>query len=114
VLKDNKLKMVTGSPGGTTILSSVYLSILNAIEFELPIQDVVDAPRFHHQLLPKDEIDYHEGLDPNVISALEKMGYITQTSRFGDLHVIVNRGGILEAASESNGRGQAVVKTVTY
>jgi gamma-glutamyltranspeptidase/glutathione hydrolase len=64
VLKDNTLKMVTGSPGGTTILSSVYLSILNAIEFELPIQDVTDTPRFHHQLLPKDEIRYHEGLAP--------------------------------------------------
>lgn len=114
VLKDNKLKMVTGSPGGTTILSSVYLSILNAIEFELPIQEVVDAPRFHHQLLPKDEIHYHEGIDPTVISALEEMGYTTHTSRFGDLHVIVKREGALEAASESSGRGQAMVKTVTY
>lgn len=114
VLKDNKLKMVTGSPGGTTILSSVYLSILNAIEFDLPIQQVVDTPRFHHQLLPKDEIYYHEGIDPAVISALEEMGYITRASRFGDVHVIVKRDDALEAASESNGRGQAMVKTVSY
>ncbi|WP_250884186.1 gamma-glutamyltransferase [Glaciecola sp. XM2] len=109
VLKDNKLKMVTGSPGGTTILSSVYLSILNAIEFNLPIQEVVDTPRFHHQLLPKDEIRYHEGLTPEVIAELEAMGYSTRTSRFGDLHVIVNRDGKLQAASETNGRGQALV-----
>ncbi|WP_371194020.1 gamma-glutamyltransferase [Glaciecola sp. SC05] len=113
VLKDNTLKMVTGAPGGTTILSSVYLSILNAIEFELPIQDVTDAPRFHHQLLPKDEIRYHDGLDAEVISELEAMGYSTRVSRFGDLHVIVNRNGVLEAASESNGRGQAMVKATS-
>jgi len=111
VLKDNTLKMVTGSPGGTTILSSVYLSILNAIEFALPIQQVVDAPRFHHQLLPKDEISYHEGLDEKVIRELEAMGYATTAAEFGDLHVIVKRNGILEAASESNGRGQALVST---
>ncbi|MFC4701314.1 gamma-glutamyltransferase [Glaciecola siphonariae] len=110
LLKDNQVKMVTGSPGGTTILSSVYLSILNAIEFNLPIQEVVDSPRFHHQLLPKDEIRYHEGLDVQVIEALGAMGYTTRTSRFGDLHVIVNRNGRLEAASETNGRGQAIVK----
>jgi gamma-glutamyltranspeptidase/glutathione hydrolase len=113
VLKDNKLKMVTGSPGGTTILSSVYLSILHAIEFNLPIQEVVDAPRFHHQLLPKDEIRYHKGLNETVVAELEAMGYITRTSRFGDVHVIVNRNGKLEAASESNGRGQAMVKSLT-
>ena len=110
VLKNNQLKMVTGSPGGTTILSSVYLSILNAIEFNLPIQDVTDAPRFHHQLLPEDEIRYHEGLDASVIIELETMGYTTRTSRFGDLHVIVKRNGVLEAASESNGRGKAMVE----
>jgi gamma-glutamyltranspeptidase/glutathione hydrolase len=113
VLKDNKLKMVTGSPGGTTILSSVYLSILHAIEFNLPIQEVVDAPRFHHQLLPKDEIRYHKGLNETVVAELEALGYTTRTSRFGDVHVIVNRNGKLEAASESNGRGQAMVKSLT-
>ncbi|WP_395345609.1 gamma-glutamyltransferase [Ningiella sp. W23] len=111
LLKDNVLKMVTGSPGGTTILSSVYLSVLNAIEFDLPIQQVVDAPRFHHQLLPENEIRYHEGLDSDVVNTLESMGYSTRTSRFGDLHVIVKRNGKLEAASETNGRGQAIVSS---
>lgn len=112
ILDKGKIKMVTGSPGGTTILSSVYLSILNAIEFNLPIQDVVDAPRFHHQLLPKDEIRYHKGMPSDVLISLEQIGYTTKMSRFGDLHVIVNRNGQLEAASESHGRGAAVVETV--
>jgi gamma-glutamyltranspeptidase/glutathione hydrolase len=110
VLKDGSISMVTGSPGGTTILSSVYLSILHALEFSMPVQEVVDAPRFHHQLLPKDEIRYHKGMSEETIAALEGMGYTTRPSRFGDLHVIVNNEGGLQAASESNGRGVAVVE----
>lgn len=111
VLENGNIKMVTGSPGGTTILSSVYLSILSAIEFNLPVQDIVDVPRFHHQLLPKDEIRYHEGMPASTLSELEKMGYTTRKSRFGDLHVIISRQGKLEAASESNGRGMAIVQS---
>lgn len=110
VLENGQIKMVTGSPGGTTILSSVYLSILHALEFNMPAQEVVDAPRFHHQLLPKDEIRYHKGLPSSVITALEEMGYTTRVSRFGDLHVIINTNGKLSAASETNGRGQAIVE----
>nr|WP_241664497.1 gamma-glutamyltransferase [Ningiella ruwaisensis] len=110
VLHNDKLKMVTGSPGGTTILSSVYLSILHALEFDLPVQTVVDAPRFHHQLLPEDEIRHHQGLSEEVIAELQAMGYTTRESRFGDVHVVIQRDGKLEAASESNGRGKALVK----
>jgi gamma-glutamyltranspeptidase/glutathione hydrolase len=112
VLKNNDVKMVTGSPGGTTILSSVYLSILHALEFDMPAQTVVDAPRFHHQLLPKDEIRYHKGMPANVLNTLEEMGYTTRVSRFGDVHVIIKRGDTLEAASEANGRGKAMVQTI--
>lgn len=112
VIKNDEVKMVTGSPGGTTILSSVYLSILNAIEFDMPAQLVVDAPRFHHQLLPKDEIRYHKGMPANVLTSLEEMGYTTRISRFGDVHVIIKRGDSLEAASETNGRGEAMVQTI--
>ena len=109
VLKDGKISVVTGSPGGTTIISSVYTSILNALEFNMSAQEAVDAPRFHHQLLPKDTIRYHEGLTPDTVSALEKMGYIMDNERFGDLHTIVNREGKLEAGSESSGRGKSIV-----
>jgi gamma-glutamyltranspeptidase/glutathione hydrolase len=111
VLEDNKVVMVTGSPGGTTIISSVYLSILNALEFGMSAQDVVDQPRFHHQLLPKNEIRYHEGLDEEVISQLEEMGYIMHQSSFGDMHIILHTSDELDAASESSGRGQSVVFT---
>jgi gamma-glutamyltranspeptidase / glutathione hydrolase len=109
VLNNGKVAMVTGSPGGTTIISSVYLSILNALELKMDAQQTVDSPRFHHQLLPKDTIRLHPGFDPEVISSLETMGYKIRESHFGDLQVIINRNGKLEAGSESSGRGKALV-----
>ncbi len=109
VLKDGNVSMVTGSPGGTTIISSVYLSILNALEFSMNAEDVVNKPRFHHQLLPKDVIRYHDGFDPTVISELEKMGYTMNHRRFGDIQVILNKDGKMDAASEANGRGKSIV-----
>jgi gamma-glutamyltranspeptidase/glutathione hydrolase len=109
VLKDGHVTFVTGSPGGTTIISSVYLSILSALEFSMSAEDVVNQPRFHHQLLPKDVIRYHDGFDPDVVTELEKMGYIMGNRYFGDVHVILNKNNKLEAASEARGRGKAMV-----
>ena len=109
VLKDKQVVMVTGSPGGTTIISSVYLSILNALEFGLSAEDTVNQPRFHHQLLPKNVIRYHKGLEAKVITDLESMGYSMKERRFGDMHVIINIDGNLDAASEANGRGKSIV-----
>lgn len=109
LLQDNKVKMVTGSPGGTTIISSVYESILNAVEFNMSAEQVVNSPRFHHQLWPKNVIRHHKGLEPKVIKALEKMGYKLDERHFGDMHVIINKDGKLDAASEESGRGKAMV-----
>ena len=109
VLKDGKVRMVTGSPGGTTIMSSVYLSILNALEYSMDAEDVVNLPRFHHQLLPKDVIRHQAGLDPKVISELRKMGYTVNQRGFGDLHVILNAGKTTQAASQASGRGKSIV-----
>lgn len=109
LLKDNKVKMVTGSPGGTTIISSVYESILNAVEFNMSADEVVNSPRFHHQLWPKNVIRHHAGLDANVVKALDKMGYTLDERHFGDMHVIIERDGKLDAGSEASGRGKAMV-----
>ena len=109
LLSNNQVKMVTGSPGGTTIISSVYQSILNAIEFNMSADDVVNSPRFHHQLWPKNVIRAHAGLEPSVKQQLIKMGYTVDERHFGDMHVIINRNGKLDAASEQSGRGKAIV-----
>ena len=109
LLSNNQVKMVTGSPGGTTIISSVYQSILNAIEFNMSADDVVNSPRFHHQLWPKNVIRAHAGLEPSVKQQLIKMGYTVDECHFGDMHVIINHNGKLDAASEQSGRGKAIV-----
>lgn len=109
LLSNNQVKMVTGSPGGTTIISSVYQSILNAIEFNMSADDVVNSPRFHHQLWPKNVIRAHAGLEPLVKQQLIKMGYTVDERHFGDMHVIINYNGKLDAASEQSGRGKAIV-----
>ena len=109
LLKDNTVKMVTGSPGGTTIISSVYESILNAVEFDMTAEQVVNSPRFHHQLWPKNIIRTHIGLADGVKAELIKMGYTIDENHFGDLHVIINKEGQLDAASEATGRGKSIV-----
>ena len=109
VLKDGNVSVVTGSPGGTTIISSVYQSILNALEFSMSAHDVVNKPRFHHQLLPKNVIRHHDGIDNMVISELEKMGYTMDNHHFGDMQVILQINGKIDAASETTGRGKSIV-----
>ncbi|SHF53628.1 gamma-glutamyltranspeptidase / glutathione hydrolase [Microbulbifer donghaiensis] len=105
LLENGAVKMVTGSPGGTTIITSVYQSMLNVVEFGMDAQRAVDTPRFHHQLWPRDHIRHQGGLDAEVNKTLQAMGYQLEQDGFGDLQVIVAHGDELEAASQSSGRG---------
>lgn len=75
VLKDGGLLMVTGTPGGSRIITSTMQSILNVVEFGMGMQESVNAGRFHHQWLP-DEIQYEKGvLSVEVENALRKKGH---------------------------------------
>ncbi len=75
VEKDGKLLMVLGTPGGSTIITSVLQTILNVAEFGMDMQQAVDAPRFHHQWLP-DEVFFEPGkFDPLTLEQLRKKGY---------------------------------------
>jgi gamma-glutamyltranspeptidase/glutathione hydrolase len=75
VLKDGKPYIVIGSPGGSTIITTVLQVIVNTIDFGMNIRQAIDAPRFHHQWLP-DHIDYEEcAITKDVRENLEKMGY---------------------------------------
>lgn len=75
VLRNGKLFMVTGSPGGSTIISTTLESILNVVDFGMNIQQSVDAPRIHHQWLP-DEVMVENGyLTRETREKLEAMGY---------------------------------------
>lgn len=75
VEKNEKLYMVVGSPGGSTIITSVFQVLLNVIEFDMDMQSAVDAGRFHHQWMP-DEIAYEaDRFDTVLLKNLENMGH---------------------------------------
>ena len=79
VEKDGNLFMVTGSPGGRTIINTVLQTIINVIDFDMNIQEAVDAPRFHHQWLPDRIRHERHGLSPDTIALLESQGHRLQT-----------------------------------
>jgi len=74
VEKNGKLKMVLGSPGGSTIITSVMQNILNVLEYDMTMQESVSLPRFHHQWLP-DDIKFEPSFDSLVFAPLKKLGY---------------------------------------
>jgi gamma-glutamyltranspeptidase/glutathione hydrolase len=90
VAKNGKLFMVTGSPGGRTIINTVMEMVLNATEFGMNAREAVDAPRFHHQWLP-DRVDFERaGMDSATVKALEAMGHTVRLAGTqGDGHTIM-------------------------
>lgn len=75
VLRDGRVLLVTGSPGGATIVNSVLQVITNVIDFGLPVAEAVAAPRVHHQWWP-DVLAYEfGGLSPDTVQRLEEMGH---------------------------------------
>lgn len=90
VTKDGKLFMVTGSPGGSRIITIVLSTIQNVVDYGMNVQQAVDAPRIHMQWLP-DEIQYEPGaFTPAQMHALGEMGYaFKQISSWGSAQAIV-------------------------
>ncbi|MBE0493181.1 MAG: gamma-glutamyltransferase [Thiomicrospira sp.] len=111
LLRNGQVSKVIGTPGGSTIITSVFQALVNNIEFDMTAQQAVDASRVHHQLWPKDEIGFHPSLDANTIQTLTNQGYtVSQRRFFGDLQFISrSRFGDLEAASDQRGRGESRV-----
>jgi gamma-glutamyltranspeptidase / glutathione hydrolase len=80
VLKDGKLFLVVGAPGGSRIITAVLQVILNVIDFGMNIQDAVDAPRIHHQWLP-DRLDFEKEISPDTLALLKRMGHQLDLSK---------------------------------
>ncbi|MFT3796099.1 gamma-glutamyltransferase [Flavobacterium sp.] len=75
VERNGRLLMLLGSPGGSTIITSILQTILNVAEFRMGMQQAVNAPRFHHQWLP-DEIRFEpNGFDKILLESLGRKGY---------------------------------------
>ncbi len=90
VSKDGRLFMVTGSPGGRTIINTVLHTILHVIDFGMNVQEAVDAPRFHHQWLPDRLVHERRGLSPDTVALLEARGHVlTARASQGAAHAIV-------------------------
>ena len=89
VVKDGEPFLVIGSRGGPHIINTVLQVILNVIDFDMNIQDAIDAPRFHHQYLP-DEIRYERaGLAADVVEHLQSMGHLCkEVIKVGEAHGI--------------------------
>jgi gamma-glutamyltranspeptidase/glutathione hydrolase len=75
VTKDGQLLMVTGSPGGRTIINTVLHTILNVVDFGMNAQEAVDAARFHHQWLPDTVQFERNGLSPDTLAILTARGH---------------------------------------
>ena len=90
VTKDGKLFMVTGSPGGRTIINTVMEVVFNATGFGMNAREAVDAPRLHHQWLPDAATFERDALPDSTLAQLRAMGHtVEQRGRQGDAHTII-------------------------
>jgi gamma-glutamyltranspeptidase/glutathione hydrolase len=104
VLFKDKPFLVLGTPGGTTITTSVFQTLIDIIEFNLSVSDAVNKPKFHHQWLP-DILYVEKGFPQDVMLQLTKMGYhIQERGAIGRTEVIrVAVNGEIEAVADHRG-----------
>lgn len=119
LLKDGNVEMVLGTPGGSTIFTSVFQTIVNIMDFDMSPYEAIESTRFHHQLLPPDEITYNgftigNPLPKETISQLGEKGYktIPHDYDFGDVQVIVREDESWIAASDPRDRGDSRIISV--
>jgi len=113
LLKDGEVELVIGTPGGTTIFTSVFQGIVNILDYGMSPLEAAGATRFHHQLMPRTVVTYSPGkpLPEDTISALGDLGYqaVPHNWEFGDLQIVWRNGGELEPASDPRNRGESRV-----
>lgn len=112
VLKDGKLFLVLGSPGGPTIITTVANVLMGVVDYGLNIQQAVNAPRFHDQWMPDEIVIEPTGISPDTVGILERMGHKFKKSRdyMGDAECIAidDKTGERLGASDGRNEGKAV------
>ncbi len=108
VLDTGKPSVVAGTPGGTTIITSVFQTLIDILEFGMTAEDAVDKPKFHHQWQP-DEVDIETGFPDSTRDGLIRSGYkIVQWGSIGRTEVIrVFPDGRIQAVADIRGEDQA-------
>jgi gamma-glutamyltranspeptidase/glutathione hydrolase len=111
LLKDNRLFMTVGAPGGSRISTAVLQVILNVVDFGMGVQDAIDAPRFHHQWQP-DKLYLERGISPDTVALLTSRGYEVDYSPgvvLAQTAAILSDGGWLQGGSDGrSAAGKAV------
>jgi gamma-glutamyltranspeptidase / glutathione hydrolase len=112
VLRDQKPYLITGSPGGRTIINTVLCVVVNVVDFKMDIRTAIDAPRMHHQWLP-DQVRMEAGLFeayPEPIRKLQELGHaVDKSPRQGDAHSILidPDSGVIMGAADRRTSGKA-------
>ena len=107
--QDDELLMVTGTPGGSTIITTVFQTISNVVDYGMNVVQAVNAPRVHHQHLP-DQIYYEAGgLPHSVVEALQGLGHtmVERSDVSGDVQAILIEDGVMTAWSDPRRGGVA-------
>lgn len=100
VQKDGKNFLVTGSPGGSRIITTTLQVLMNVIDHGMNIQAAVSAPRIHHQWLP-DEIRVEQGISPDTVRLLQEKGHkVVQKSAMGAIQSIMVKDGVFFGAPD--------------
>ena len=103
VLRKGKPFMIVGTPGGTTIPTSVFQTLVNILEFNLSAMDAVNKPKFHHQWKP-DLVFVENDFPPSTLAELEKMGYtFRKRDAIGRTELILIKKGTIEAVGDKRG-----------
>ena len=97
VFRDEKPYLITGSPGGSTIITSVLQEILNVIDFKMSLEESSEKSRIHFQHLP--DILFHEKLDESLLESLKKEKKLIKR-KIGEVHSILLKKDVIEAFSD--------------
>ena len=111
VTKDGNPFLITGSPGGSTIITTTLQVIVNVIDHDMDIDDAVSLPRFHHQWLPDRILHDAFAISPDTRVKLNEMGHanIVQSSReIGDANSIQYVDGVMRGIKDPRGEGAAI------